>query len=72
MASTCQTPNGRENYVEFLNKFINVKIFGGCGEKCEKGQDGKDGFFKKRDHWLIISHNLRTFELTRSGAYMNE
>ena len=38
MASNCQAANGREKYVKFLSQFINVKIFGGCGEKCEVGK----------------------------------
>ena len=38
MASRCHAQNGREKYVQFLSQFINVKVFGGCGDKCEKGE----------------------------------
>ena len=41
MASNCKAPNGRERYVQFLKKFLHVKIFGDCGEKCEKGKQGE-------------------------------
>ena len=37
MASNCHASNGREAYVRHLSKFIPVKTFGGCGEKCDMG-----------------------------------
>ena len=37
MASNCQSSNGREAYVHFLQRYVDVKVFGKCGEPCQRG-----------------------------------
>ena len=39
MASKCAGSNGRLSYVHFLKRYIDVKIFGRCGEPCPTGNE---------------------------------
>ncbi len=37
MVSHCNTPSKRKQYVNELKKYIDVAIYGSCGEECGRG-----------------------------------
>ncbi|CEF60548.1 Glycosyl transferase, family 10-containing protein [Strongyloides ratti] len=43
MVSHCQTPSKREEYVNYLKKYIDIDIYGACGNKqCRKENNCND------------------------------
>ena len=47
MASHCTTSSRREEYVEQLKKYIDVDVYGGCGDlRCERNEATLESFTK--------------------------
>lgn len=36
--SNCEAPSGRNAYVDQLKKYIDVDVYGKCGQPCPKGR----------------------------------
>ena len=43
ITSNCNTPSRRMQYVREMKKYVDVDIFGRCGERCSKGSKYGDG-----------------------------
>jgi len=70
LISHCTSSNGRLDFINELSRFINVKIYGLCGEKCPKNVDCKEWIGKKYKFYLAFENSLCRDYITEKFFYM--
>jgi hypothetical protein len=62
--SNCRTPSNRENYVARMQTYVDVNIYGDCGQmKCPRGDNETScNEMLQRDYWFdYLTHDLFIF-----------
>jgi glycoprotein 3-alpha-L-fucosyltransferase len=53
--SNCGTSSKRENYVHRMSKYINIDIYGACGnKKCSRGENDKCEEHLQNSYWYNV------------------
>lgn len=70
--SNCGAPNGRHNYVEELQKYINVDIYGACGKlTCFRGSDECKRKLKTEYKFYLAFENSNCKDYITEKLYWN-
>ena len=58
LISNCNDKSNRIAYINELKKYVSVKIYGNCGEKCQKVKNCRESIAKRNMFYLSFENSI--------------